>query len=333
MSVELLQNYAGLYASLGVLGGIDSSSQASAYLLSGEDEDGLSVLARLLAAKLCGLDESRAFDDCADIIIYPKPPEAKKTAKGKKASDGEVNKRYAISVDDIREIVDSLYLTPFELEKRVYIIENAESMSEICQNKLLKSLEEPPQRVCFILCATGRMLPTVVSRCNRIELPPFDVQTVVDELSKFHSDKNGVMLAARACRGNLGLAERILKDSGFADTYATAKKILALATGSRMFAKVAAVYEKLTREKIDAVLGIMEYLLNDIARSLAGAETVFDPVDVKAIAVGFTPYSAALSAEHVRTARRHNAANCMPSAVMDTMILKIMEEKALCQRF
>ena len=134
-------------------------------------------------------------------------------------------------------------------------------------------------------------------------------------------------LAARASRGNLGLAERILADAGFADTYASAKKILALATGSRMFAKTAAVYEKFTREKTDAVLGVMEYLLCDVARSLVGAETVFDSADVKAVAVGFTPYSAAKSAEHVRTARRHNSANCMPSAVMDTMILKIMEEK------
>lgn len=323
---EGLVKYAGLYARNGAVTAIDYSARASAYLICGEDEDGIAVLGRILAAKLCGLDVDRAFDEHADIITYPQAQDAKKPAKGKK-TEADKPKRYAVSVDDIREIVGSLYLTPFELDKRVYVIENAESMSEICQNKLLKSLEEPPPRVCFVLCATGRLLPTVESRCNRIELPPFGVDEIAAELKKYHKDVAAVTLAARASRGNLGLAERILADAGFADTYASAKKILALATGSRMFAKTAAVYEKFTREKTDAVLGVMEYLLCDVARSLVGAETVFDSADVKAVAVGFTPYSAAKSAEHVRTARRHNSANCMPSAVMDTMILKIMEEK------
>lgn len=321
-----LIKYADMYARSSAVAAIDGSSRASAYLLSGEDEDGLAVLGRILAARLCGLSAERAFEEHADIAVYPQAQVDKKPAKGKK-SDADKSKRYAVTVDDIREIVGSLYLTPFELDKRVYVIENAESMSEICQNKLLKSLEEPPPRVCFVLCATGRLLPTVESRCNRIELPPFEVNEVAAALKKYHKDESSVMLAARASRGNIGLAERILADAGFADTYAAAKKILALATGSRMFAKVAAVYEKYTREKTDAVLGVTEYLLCDIARCLVGAETVFDATDVKAVAVGFTPYSASRCAKHVRTARRHNAANCMPAAVMDTLVLKIMEEK------
>ena len=109
---------------------------------------------------------------------------------------------------------------------------------------------------------------------------------IAAELKKYHKDVAAVTLAARASRGNLGLAERILADAGFADTYASAKKILALATGSRMFAKTAAVYEKFTREKTDAVLGVMEYLLCDVARSLVGAETVFDSADVKPLRSG-----------------------------------------------
>lgn len=325
---ELIK-YAPLFARLDAVRNIDKNFRASSILLSGEDEDGLKVLARIVAARLNGLPQGKAFDEHTDIVVYPKPQE-KESGKGKKAA--EKNKRYAISVDDVRDIVDSLYLTPFELDKRVYIIENAESMSEILQNKLLKSLEEPPARVCFILCASGRLLPTVESRCNRIELPPFDVLTVAEEMLKYHKDKNAVMLAARASRGNIGMAENILKDAGFADTYAAAKLILMRATGSKMFARTAAVYEKFTRDKIDGVLGVMELLLSDIARLLSGVDTVFDSSDIQSISAGFTPYSAALSAEAVRTARRHNSANCMPSAVMDTLILKIMEEKARCLR-
>ncbi len=325
-----LQKYAELYAQSDAVKAIDTRFRASSILLSGEDDDGLKVLARIVAAKLVGIAVSAAFDEHTDIVVYPKPQEQK--AKSGKKSTAEKQKRYAISVDDIRDIIDSLYLTPFELDKRIYIIENAESMSEILQNKLLKSLEEPPPRVCFILCASGRLLPTVESRCNRIELPPFDIETVATELAKHHADKSAVALAARASRGNFGLAESILKDAGFADMYKAAKDILKTATGSKAFAKTAAIYEKLTRERIDSALGIMEYLLSDIARYTAGVETVFDSRDVAEAANGFTPYSAALCADCVRTARKQIAANCMPSAVMDTMILKIMEEKAKCRK-
>lgn len=331
MSAELLKKYATLYGSLDILNAVTAESGAGAYLLSGEDADGLNVLARLAAARLVGLPTERAFDEFADIQTYPKPDAKQKAAKGKKP-EAEKQKRYAISVDDIKELIGTLYLTPFELTKRIYIIEGAESMSEICQNKLLKSLEEPPRSVCFILCASGALLPTVESRCNRIELAPFPVATVERELAAYHTDKKAVALAARASRGNLGMAERILADKDFGAVYAAALKILELSGGSKMFGAEAAVYDKFTRERTRAVLGIMEYLLNDIARLAVGLDTVFDTDDVRRCSAGFTPYSAAVCAEHVRAAGRKIDANCMPIAVMDTTILKIMEEKALCRR-
>lgn len=327
MSEISLKKYSYLYAGLDCVKNV--SADASAILLSGEDDEGLKVLSRIVAARMCGISDKQALDEHADIIVYPRPADEKKS---KTKSGGEKSKRYAISVDDIKEILDSLYLTPFELKNKAYIIENAESMSEICQNKLLKSLEEPPPRVCFILCSSGKLLPTVESRCNRIELPPFDIAVVERELGKFHKVGAAVTLAAQASRGNLGTAERILADAGFADTYAAAKKLLLLSTGSKMFAHVAAVYEKLSRDKVDGLLGVVEYLLNDIARYCIGVDTVFDGKDIAEISGGYTPQSAALAAEAVREAKKHNAANCMPQAVMDTLILKIMEVKAQCRK-
>lgn len=315
-----LEKYADVYGGLDI---IDTLSDASSVLLMGEDADGLAMLSRFVAAKLSGLDKKKALLDNADIAVFPRR-DGDSSAKGKKAE------KRAVTVDDVEKIIDSMYFTPFELEKRVYIIENAETMSEICQNKLLKSLEEPPERVCFVLTATRAMLPTVESRCLTVHLPPFDVDTVRSLLSRFHSVS--VDLAARACRGNLGLAERMLEDKNFADTYASALKILRLATGSRMFSRASAVYDKFTREKADGVLGLTEYLLNDISRLLSGLDTVFFEGDVKSVSVGFTAYSAAKCTEFVRAAKKSNDGNCMIPALMDELILKIMEEKALCQR-
>ncbi len=327
----LLESYIDLYARIDALNAVSSDNAGGAYLLSGEDGDGLNLLARLVAAKLCGIGTDRALYDFADIMVYPRKGE--RPTKSKKAdADKEKAARSTVTVDDVKQIIDSLYLTPFELDRRIFIIENADTLSEVCQNKLLKSLEEPPPRVTFILCSTRALLPTVESRCRVLRLLAFDTDTVRTALVSRHGDSKKTDLAARACRGNLGLAERILADKDFGDTYASALKILRLATGSRMFGATAAVYDKFSREKIDGVLGVMEYLLCDISRLLVGAETVFDESDVKSASVGFTPYSAARSADFVRTAKRNNDGNCMTVAVMDKLILKIMEEKALCQK-
>jgi len=328
-----LTRYADLYSSLEILDVFDAAD-CGAFLLSGEDADGLAVVARLAAARLCGIPVSRAFDEFADISVYPKREteelEVKPKASSKKAKKADIARVSPVSADDVREIIDSLYLTPFELDKRVYIIENAESMSDICQNKLLKSLEEPPAHVVFILCTCGALLPTVESRCNRVELAPFPVETVEKRLSEYHSDAKAIALAARAGRGNIGLSERILADEEFASTYETALKILRTAVNSRAFGRTAAIYDKFTRERVASVLGMLEYLLGDIARLLSGAETVFDASDINSASIGFTPKSAAMSAEFVRDAMKRVRANCMPQAVMDVLILKIMEEKALC---
>ncbi|MCH5162801.1 MAG: hypothetical protein J1G38_04855 [Clostridiales bacterium] len=337
--IEFVKAHADLYRSLDILSPFDENSPQSAFLLIGEDADGLSIFARFLAAKLLGISENRALDGHADIMVYPKSEgsesiERINSAKGKKSKKADTAKTAPVNVDDVRDILDSLYLTPFELKRRAYIIENAESMSEICQNKLLKSLEEPPKSVCFILCAGGALLPTVESRCTKVELPPFSVRTVYDRLSAVHpdNDKGDIALAARASRGNMGMAERILRDPDFGVAYADAVKILKCSTGSKVFASVAAVYDKFTREHALVVLGIMEYLLGDIARMSVGADTVFDKTDVGSCGIGFTPYAAARSAEFVRDAARRLQSNCMPQAVMDRAVLKIMEEKALCQR-
>ncbi len=323
----ILRKYADFFSELDVIKNLSPSSRSGAYLISGEDSDTNNLIARLVCSRLAAIPAETALDDCADISVYPLTADAKK-AKGKKnVRDGA---RPAMSVDDVKEIISSLYLTPFSLDLRFYIIENAETMSEICQNKLLKSLEEPPPRVCFILCASGALLPTVESRCISLVVPPFDVEQTARMLGREHKSGD-VMLAARASRGNLGMAERILADKDFGSTYSAALKLIKNASGSRNFAHAAAVYEKYTRERIDELLGLTEYLLGDIARLLSGRDTVFDAVDINSVSTGFTPYSAARCCDFVREARRRNTGNGMISALMDEAVLKIMEEKALCR--
>lgn len=331
---KAIEKYAGLFDGLDALKSVTDASDASSYLLTGEDDDALALAARIVAARLCGIGYETAVNGHADISVYPLADKAQKVKKSDAKTEKTEKKKPTVSVDDVRAIIDSLSLTPFELDKRVYIIENAESMSEICQNKLLKSLEEPPPRVRFVLCASGAVLPTVESRCRTIHLAPLPLDVVREQLTVNHktADARAIDLAVRASRGNIGVAEKVLGDAEYSKSYETALSILRTATGSNRFAHVAALYDKASRDRVDGILGVMESLLGDVARLLVGAETVYDNSDINSAAIGFTPLSAANCCEFVRDAKRRNAANCMPQAVMDRLVLKIMEEKALCRR-
>ncbi len=88
--------------------------------------------------------------------------------------DGKKN----ISVSQIRQVRADAFIKPHSADRRVFIIDKAQSMNEYAQNALLKVLEEPPAGVIFVLLADSRtrLLPTVISRCNLFSLPPCEVQ-------------------------------------------------------------------------------------------------------------------------------------------------------------
>jgi len=84
--------------------------------------------------------------------------------------DDKGKQKKVILVDQIRAMVSDAYIMPNEAERKVYIVENADSMNLAAQNAALKLLEEPPAGVVILLCAvnTRQLLPTVRSRCTEV---------------------------------------------------------------------------------------------------------------------------------------------------------------------
>ena len=80
------------------------------------------------------------------------------------------------SVDDIRSIVDQVEYSPTQGRFRVFIIDEVHMLSNAAFNALLKTLEEPPSYVIFILATTEKhkIIPTILSRCQRLNIPPLD---------------------------------------------------------------------------------------------------------------------------------------------------------------
>jgi len=111
-----------------------------------------------------------------------------------------------ISVDQVREVERSVALKPYEGRTRVVVIDPADAMSAGAQNAFLKTLEEPPPQVVFVLIATReeRLLPTVRSRCRRVELGLAPRAEIEGALSARGADSEKAGLLARLARGRPG---------------------------------------------------------------------------------------------------------------------------------
>jgi len=114
-----------------------------------------------------------------------------------------------IGIDDIRGLQRIANLPPYEGKYKVFIIDDAEYLSTEAANSLLKILEEPPQSVVWLLLVAEEehLLPTIISRCQRLELKPVPSEQVQEALVKSYGiETNRAKLLAQLCRGRLGWA-------------------------------------------------------------------------------------------------------------------------------
>src|SRR5512136_2225496 len=120
-----------------------------------------------------------------------------------------------IGVGQIAEMQNAAHLPPFEGKYKVFIFDRAEMLSHEAANSLLKTLEEPPPNILIILLTAKEtaLLPTIASRCQRVELRPLPLGLVIDVLVKdYHVAQDKADLLARLSGGCLGWALQAVRD-------------------------------------------------------------------------------------------------------------------------
>lgn len=119
-------------------------------------------------------------------------------------------------VEDAERLTEESLLKPVESDKKVFVVCNFAEANAISQNKLLKLLEEPPENVVFLLGTTSvySVLPTVLSRVEKLEIPLFDEKQLCAALGRIYGEKYPLRdyeLCAAACGGSLGRAQDMLE--------------------------------------------------------------------------------------------------------------------------
>jgi DNA polymerase-3 subunit delta' len=187
------------------------SDSAHAYIFEGASGMRTHECAALLAAALtCRHTDSAPCGTCPSCV----------TAKAETSPDIiYVNKKdkKSIGVEPVRELTQDASVKPFESEHKVYIIEEADLMTEPAQNALLKTLEEPPSFVTFILLVqdTSPLLTTVLSRCVLVKFPPISESRLREYISRTYPDETRTDFLCRYAQGNPGAVDEVIADDGF----------------------------------------------------------------------------------------------------------------------
>ena len=179
-----------------------------AYLFQGEEGVGKEALARTFAAGLQCQSES-ADKPCKECVS------CRQMESGNQPDVIWVTREKAsLGVDEIREqLCNTMDIKPFSSPYKIYLVPEAEKMTEAAQNALLKTIEEPPEYGIVILMTSNisALLPTIQSRCLTMEFRP--LSTVVVE--SYVKEDYQARASAAFAQGNLGKAMRYAKSEDF----------------------------------------------------------------------------------------------------------------------
>ena len=184
---------------------------AHAYLFAGPRGTGKTSTARILAKTINCLaePEARPCNRCAICQAI---------TEGRLLDLIEIDAASNTSVDDVRDLREKVGFRPSEARMKLYIIDEVHMLSNSAFNALLKTLEEPPPHVVFVLCTTEphRIPATVLSRCQRFDFHRISSAAITDHLKRiaeaegYTAEPEALALIARAATGSMRDAVSLL---------------------------------------------------------------------------------------------------------------------------
>ena len=184
-----------------------------AYLFCGPRGTGKTTMARILAKSLlCEGSEAARATGASGCMPDGTCPECEAIAAGTHPDVYELDAASRTGVDNVREeIINSVSFAPVRGAYKVYIIDEVHMLTTAAFNALLKTLEEPPSHVVFVLCTTDpqKILETILSRCQRFDFHRISNEDIVGRLrficeqEGFAFDEEALEIVARHARGGM----------------------------------------------------------------------------------------------------------------------------------
>ena len=195
-----------------LLNALNNGRVSHAYLFCGPRGTGKTSTARILAKAVNCLTNGKG-EPCNTCSM------CQAITEGRALDMIEIDAASNRGIDDIRELRERVNYAPNQARYKVYIIDEAHMLTKEASNALLKTLEEPPPHVIFILATTEahRVLPTILSRCQRFDFRRISQTDVISKLTRIcstegiHIEPEALRLVAKAATGSLRDAENLLE--------------------------------------------------------------------------------------------------------------------------
>jgi DNA polymerase-3 subunit gamma/tau len=186
---------------------------APAYLFCGPRGTGKTSSARILAKSLNCIAQDQPTPDPCGICET-----CRSITNGSALDFIEIDAASNTGVDNIRELIERAQFAPVQCRYKVYVIDECHMLSTAAFNALLKTLEEPPSNVVFVLATTDpqRVLPTIISRCQRFDYRRIPLEPMIGHLRTIATAENiaiddeALRLVAQVSQGGLRDAQSLL---------------------------------------------------------------------------------------------------------------------------
>lgn len=237
---------------------------APAYLFTGPRGTGKTSSARIFAKSL----------NCISIGAPTPTPCGKcnvcqEIARGSTLDVIEIDAASNTGVDNIRDLIERAQFSPVQCRYKVYVIDEVHMLSTQAFNALLKTLEEPPNRVVFVLATTDpqRVLPTIISRCQRFDFRRIALDSMTAHLDKIAKLENinitsdAVYMVAQLAQGGLRDAESLLDQLSLFPDEITVEKVWDL-VGAVPENDLMELLEAIKKDDPTALVDMTRHLMN-----------------------------------------------------------------------
>ena len=235
-----------------------------------------------------------------------------------------------LGTKEASEIIEETFVKPYELDKKIFIIEDISDMNVSGQNKLLKTVEEPSQNTFILIGASSvhAVLPTVQSRVKKLEIPAFSTDDLMKALAIECPQMDKLAMACRASDGTYGGAKKLYFDEDFAKADDLAKDVLSSMQNSRDVLKTMA---KITESgvKTGEFLDALEVLFYDMMVYFS-SERVCETLPNASFfsnLKGFNRASAVYALDRIKETKVKDYFNGNDIMMTERLLLQILEGK------